>query len=389
MLMLAHVILNELKVDVQLLNPSLHQSLLAVYCRLGTAASDSATIAMENARLSARGVIRKAHDVITWAGKLHTLKLQGLQLAEIIKKYNESATKDSAIQGAKRMGLVALLDLPEQCLSLLLQHVSEFGFDGCAFNETAFSNKKPMRGFQPRANSDRAWQKRLAATSEGYELLVRYVHCSHARKPSAIRSKLDTAAMTEATQMSQLLISCLQEIQDQHALPGGAKDKILQDFVDGDNNLELELQGAISELKKGWQPAELTPFRELIATCIAKRDGKLKALQKGPKISAGQLEKQAFEVLLSSLQHGVDTHAVWKAKCLDRDSVVHFQRLSHTSARHTRAREIADSVISEDRGLGWQISLKKFESVDAANIAMWNEACNWFCKGRRRSGSST
>ena len=200
---------------------------------------------------------------------------------KIIKKYNESATKDSAIQGAKRMGLVALLDLPEQCLSLLLQHVSEFGFDGCAFNETAFSNKKPMPGFQPRANSDRAWQKRLAATSEGYELLVRYVHCSHARKPSAFRSKLDTAAMTEATQMSQLLISCLQEIQDQHALPGGAKDKILQDFVDGDNNLELELQGAISELKKGWQPAELTPFRELIATCIANRDGKLEALGKG------------------------------------------------------------------------------------------------------------
>ena len=119
--------------------------------------------------------------------------------------------------------------------------------------------------------------------------------------------------------MSQILISCLQEIQDQHALPEGAKDKILQDFVDGDN-LELELQGAISELKKGWQPAELTPFRELIATCIAKRDGKLKALQKGPKISAGQLEKQAFEVLLSSLQHDVDTYAVWKAKCLDRDS---------------------------------------------------------------------
>ena len=50
---------------------------------------------------------------------------------------------------------------------------------------------------------------------------------------------------------------------------------------DGDNNLELELQGAISELKRGWQPAELTPFRELIATCIANRDGKLEALGKG------------------------------------------------------------------------------------------------------------
>ena len=76
MLMLAHVILNELKVDVQLLNPSLHQSLLAVYCRLGTSASDSATIAMENARLSARGAIRKAHDAVSYTHLTLPTKLE-------------------------------------------------------------------------------------------------------------------------------------------------------------------------------------------------------------------------------------------------------------------------------------------------------------------------
>ena len=104
MLMLAHVILNELKVDVQLLNPSLHQSLLAVYCRLGTAASDSATIAMENARLSARGVIRKAHDVITWAGKLHTLKLQGLQPAENHQKIQRKCHEGLGHPGGQKDG---------------------------------------------------------------------------------------------------------------------------------------------------------------------------------------------------------------------------------------------------------------------------------------------
>ena len=77
-LMLAHVLLNLLHVDVPVLSPNLHQSMLAVHCRFGTAASDLATIAMENARFSAHGSIRKNHDVVTWAVKLHTLKGKGL-----------------------------------------------------------------------------------------------------------------------------------------------------------------------------------------------------------------------------------------------------------------------------------------------------------------------
>lgn len=98
MLMLAHVMLNILQIDVSLVNPNLHQSMLTVHCRFGTAASDLASIAMENARFSARGSIRKNHDVVTWAAKLQTLKEKGLQPPEIIKKFNSNATDQAALQ---------------------------------------------------------------------------------------------------------------------------------------------------------------------------------------------------------------------------------------------------------------------------------------------------
>lgn len=382
-LMLAHVLLNELNVHLEILAPQLHSSLLAVYCRLGSAASDAASIAMENARFSARGAIRKAHDVITWAGKLHTLKQKGLQPSEIIKKFNETATKDAAIVGAKRSGLLPLLNLPQHLLELLLMHVSTFGFENCAFSESLFANKKLQPGYMPRACNDKAWQKRLQITNEGYELYLQYVHAVHTRKVAGARTKMDPTACLEALQMSQLLVSCLTEVSDQYPVSSEARDAVLQPFLAGNNTLELELQAAISESKKSWQPAELTPFKDLIATCISKRDGRLDTIGKGPKISAGQLEKQAFQLVLASLQHDVDAYLVWKAKCDDRESALYFQKLNHAAARHTRAREMAESVFSEDRGLGWSMALQCFEDQDAANINAWQDTCEHIAKGNQ------
>eukprot|EP00435_Cladocopium_sp_Y103_P075808 s119_g65.t1 len=327
MLMLAHVLLNKLQADVQLLHPDLHASMCAVYCRVAMTVCDTTSVALENARFSARGAIRKAHDVITWAGKVHGLRAQGLAPSEIIKKFNESATKEAAIMGAKRAALLQLLELPENCLSLLIKHISDFSFEGSAFTETVFSNKKLMPGYQPRANNDKAWQQRLRITPAGYELFITYVDAAHNRKPPGARGKMDTAALT-------------------------------------------------SELAKAFQPADLTPFKSIIATCIAKRDGKMQALGKGGKICAGQLEKQAFELLLSSLQHDADSYAVWKAKCTDRESALYFQKLSHKTARHSRAREMADSVFADERGPGWMMTLARWESKDAMNVSLWNEVCS-------------
>ena len=65
-LMLAHVAIVHLKVEIASMHPTIYHSMLGVTCRLGMAATDPSIIALENARLSAAGSIRRKHDPITW-----------------------------------------------------------------------------------------------------------------------------------------------------------------------------------------------------------------------------------------------------------------------------------------------------------------------------------
>ena len=102
LLMLAHVAMYVLKMDLDTFSPALFQSMLAVTCRLGIAATDQTSIALENARLSARGSIRKMHDVITWASTLMTLKQKGLSPTEIIRWWNDSSTAAPPLNGGKK-----------------------------------------------------------------------------------------------------------------------------------------------------------------------------------------------------------------------------------------------------------------------------------------------
>ncbi len=126
----------------------LRTSLTQVHARRGLQAVDRASIALANAQLSARGSIRRAHDVITWVGKLLMLKQQsGLDPAAVLKTYNDTATSQAAIVGNKRLCCLALLDrAPPQALELLVEHVSQVGTEGSCFPEDAFANKKLLPG---------------------------------------------------------------------------------------------------------------------------------------------------------------------------------------------------------------------------------------------------
>ncbi len=125
--------------------PFLH-SLAVVWVRRGLNTTDRGAVALENAKLSARGAIRKAHDVITWLGKLRNLQKNGLAPGEIIKHWNTIATPGNQIQGSKQLCLLNLLDkAPDEAANLLLEHVSELG-DQICFTDDAFAHKKLLPG---------------------------------------------------------------------------------------------------------------------------------------------------------------------------------------------------------------------------------------------------
>jgi hypothetical protein len=135
------------KVDVWSACPLLAASFSEVNLRLHSMNTDICSVAFENARLSGSGAIRKAHDVLTWLGKLDLLRAHGLSPSEVVGRWNKIATTYTQLTGQKRMCLLNLLDVDPKSIKLLLDHASKFS-DRLCFQEDAFANKKVLPGFQ-------------------------------------------------------------------------------------------------------------------------------------------------------------------------------------------------------------------------------------------------
>ena len=364
-LFLAHVLIMHLKADVPSLQPSLQQSLTRIMARISLVATDAASVALENAKLSARGDIRQAHDLSTWLSKLQVLKLKGLSPTEVLRRWNDSCTKTAQIVGGKRSAILQLLDLPTASMELLLAHSSHFG-EATAFANETFANKRLSPGYCPRG-VDKSWQKRLTVTHEGWRLFIQFVHCSQDRKPPVLRKKWEKDALEEALNMAQTLLSCCDEVTAQHPVPlADVQEKVIAPFLEGNMSLELEIQAAMSEARASFQAGDVQVFKDLIAASLTKRDDKMSALGAPQRISAGELEKQAFDLMLASCDHDCITYINWRTKCQDRDAAMYFQQLQHTAKRHRQAKDLAESVLKSGPNFALQFSI--FEKKDAANI---------------------
>lgn len=62
----------------------------------------------------------------------------------------------------------------QDSVQLILKHVSELGWDGCAFSDDAFSNKKIMPGYVFRSISDKKWTDRCRVTAASMQLMLRH-----------------------------------------------------------------------------------------------------------------------------------------------------------------------------------------------------------------------
>ena len=129
------------------INPTFWESLTNVWVKWEVHNPSLEQVAFANAKLSARGAIRKANDIITWCLKLRTIELRAKRApSDVIQSYNSQCTRESQIVGMKRTGALNLLKCDREVLDTLLEHVSKDGIEKVFFGDSTFSNSKIMPG---------------------------------------------------------------------------------------------------------------------------------------------------------------------------------------------------------------------------------------------------
>ena len=126
--------------------------------------------------------------------------------------------------------------------------------------------------------------------------------------------------------------------------------QVYQHWVEGDPTLNLELQGALNETSTSFVATDLTVLKTLVQRHVADSEKKRIALglQPGPTVQAGELERQSFDLAVSTVKHDLDLYRVWLTRSRDREASVYFQELQHAQSRKKQARLVASDVM--DRG---------------------------------------
>ncbi|CAK9015484.1 Uncharacterized protein SCF082_LOCUS12781 [Durusdinium trenchii] len=275
--------------DFGSLFPELQRSMCAIHCRRGDCASDIAS----NAKECAAESITKQHCALTWLGKLNLVKNRDAYTpTELIKDWNRTA------------------------IEFLLGHLNEFGSQGNAFSETVWASKKIMPGGGPRG-FPKEWNARLTMTSEAFMLLLRYVDAQR-------RSKLEGARV---------------------------KAELVQQFLEGHMNLELELQNALSQEQSNFKPADIPLVKGLMAKHAANADDEMANLRN--------------DIALSQIRHDIDVYRVWLTRSRDREAAVYHQAFQWKISRQSRAKDLADAMLTR-ASEHWRIEMSELENANSA-----------------------
>lgn len=340
--------------NLQVLNPELLRSMTAITARRGLMTTDLQSVALENARLSVRGAIRRAPCMLTWLGILGLLQHQGLSAEAVVKAWNSNTTGAGALVGSKRTAVLAVLKWSDECQQLLLTHLSTFS-DNTAFLEDSFANPRLKLGYKPRAGA-KVWNDRLTVTAAGQLLMLRNLHEKHQKRLPGCQRKLPKETLEEALNMAQLLLSLAQEVTAQTPIASEVLEKeVYQHWVNGDPGLDMELQGSLAEKSANFRPSDISVFKALIQRHVSDAEKRQQALGlTGPSIQAAELDRQSYDLACSQIQHDLNVFKVWLTRSRDREAAVYFQELAHAQSRKKQAGEIARSLM--DRGsAAWRI----------------------------------
>jgi len=190
-------------------------------------AADRVDAALLNAKLSQRGSIRKAHNVITWAGVLRQLKKNGVDdPTMVVRKWNDMAgmQKDNKIQGAKRSALLNLMALEPKTLDKFMGIVSEFTWEACPFTEDFLASPKLKLGVTIRC-TNKEWAARFRIADEALLLFCDLLRVRVRKTPVVLRKSVVKADLEDLLHLCAMAHNMVEETQNQVPIADEKMDK--------------------------------------------------------------------------------------------------------------------------------------------------------------------
>ena len=304
-------------------------------------------------KIEARGSIRKAPNVITWALSLDKLRHAGDKDAGvIIKAWNNKASRQQQLGGGKAQALKNVLDLMPQDVftEIVVRAVSEMGWENSPWSDDAFSNKHIYPGSTPAGrSSSAAWRARLKVTEESMAIMLKNQVDRHKKlSQTCSPGKLTKAKMEDNAEQAALVHSLVREVQA--IVP--ITDDILQEqfvrlYIENDPQVHLEISSVLASRGDDFKPQDLQVLKVLMDSHCAPQNIPIIAAMTTLKDSQASIVEQEFQLIMNQLIHDRDAWRVHTHTLGNYAASVSKLKHDWNIKRHEQSGKAADAFIKQ------------------------------------------
>ncbi|CAK9068414.1 unnamed protein product [Durusdinium trenchii] len=295
-----------------------------------------------NMKLSMRGSLRKACNVVQMASMIKRLMAEGgTDYPSFVRRFNSQTVQSHQIRGRKAAALKLLFE--SDVLDAILTHVNNLGWPDSAWTEENLSSKRLFTGHQFPAKTKK-WMCRVRVTDDSLRLMTSRVHFTKEHPvPNMPSKKDDSGAMEAVAEKAAALTSLAAEFCSEHPVSiEVVREKVLEEWARGCERIDCELTAALLEKNEGFQVGQSMPcFKALLEDNIFKAP--VSSTQEVALRSA--LKKDEYEMVIKKMDYDRKVYEIWQQKCTSVSVARQHARQEHFVAEHAKVVESVEGFV--------------------------------------------
>lgn len=313
------------EVDLQRVVPELWRSICeirAVNISFGTLREHT----FHNFKLSSRECKRRPPNVVSWVVVLDKMQQAGDKDAGAsIRQWNKGNPKTNHVVCAKAQSVKHIMELGgRRTIDLLVNHVSEFGWDQCAFSEDCLASRKVFLGNHFRTASSKQWTQRQRVTPEAiYHLFLSCVR-RFQKAPGVARRKLTTLQMEARSEVAAIVLSLAEETCNVGVPMDIVQPHFVLKWTDGDSRIDMELSSVLLDKHDGFTIRAVPTLKELLDKLNTNPSGDIDISMEESAVckQSTDLQESGFNLVMSRLRYDIKCWRVFEAKNKNYDKAV-------------------------------------------------------------------